>query len=154
MRRDAAEESNGELRRECRTFTRYLTGREPDEYVLTKYVGLQAAVVREAPPILPIDRVLLRAAASSASRTRLADVYARVFRPQSLLRRKLILAFAILENSGAYHRQFTSGGPGTLTAAVIGIVGSLAAFGVVLVLSILSFAPRHAWLAVRGDGLE
>jgi hypothetical protein len=154
MRRDAAEESNAELRHECRTFTRYLTGREPDEYVLTKYVGLQPAVVREAPPILPIDRVLLRAAASSALRTRLADVYARVFRPQSLLRRKLILAFAILENSGAYHRQFTSGGSGTLTSAVIGIVGSLAAFGVVLVLSILSFAPRHVWLAARGDGRE
>lgn len=142
MRSDTNEEQF-RLQRECRTFTRYLMRREPDSYVVQKYVGSHTAILRDALTILPIDSALVRFAAGGPFRTRIADAYARIFRPHGLLRRKLILVFAILENSRAYHQEFTSGGSGKYWVAWSRIVSSVAGFLAVLILGIVLFAPHQ-----------
>ena len=66
-----------------------------------------------------------------------------MFHPDCLLRRKLILLAAILEHSGAFHRDFTAGGPGRIGAAVVRMGTTLAVFALSLSAGILLFAPRR-----------
>ena len=144
---DPTHHAREELRRECRIFTRYLTGRDPDEYVLEKYSSMQPAVRADATAHAAIDQALVRTASAGVFRARAADAYARIFRPRGLLRRKLILLFAILENSAAFHREFTSGGRGSLGHALIRVALSLLSFGLALAAGAVVFAPQHVWLA-------
>jgi nucleoside-diphosphate-sugar epimerase len=137
-----------DLPAECRAFTRYLTGRDPDDYVIGKYLAVQSAVLRGAPPRAPIDDALVSFAARGAYRARIADAYARIARPHGTLRRKLILLFAILENSRAFHRDFTAGGSGAAWLAVPRIALAVAAFALALGIGIVAFAPRQ--LLARG----
>lgn len=136
--------SNGgadELLDECRLFTRYLVDREPDPYVLGCYVRLQPAALEGTTPLAPPDAVLLETGRSGLIRLRLADAYARVFRPQCLLRRKLVLTFAILENSPQFHSQFTSGVRSSYPAALARLAASMMAFGLALAASLFIVAP-------------
>lgn len=130
-----------ELLDECRLFTRYLVDRDPDSYVLGCYVRLQPAALEGTMPLAPPDAVLLETARSGLVRLRLADAYARVFRPRCLLRRKLILTFAILENSAPFHAYFTSGASSSYLAAVARLAGSMIAFGLALAASLFIVAP-------------
>ncbi len=89
------------LERECRTFATYLVGTPPNSYVCAKYVETHdhALQVRSH-----FDRLLLSVARRGALGAKLADSYARVFCPQALLRKKLVLLLAILETcSPSYH---------------------------------------------------
>jgi hypothetical protein len=130
-----------ELFHECRLFTRYLVDRDPDPYVLGWYVRLQPAALEGMTPVAPPDAVLLETARSGLIRLRLADAYARVFRPRCLLRRKLILTFAILENSAPFHSQFTSGASSSFPAALGRLAASMIAFGFALAASLFVVAP-------------
>jgi hypothetical protein len=132
-----------DLRGECRVFVRYLTGREAAAYVVDAYCRLHPAVLRDAPAALPIDSALTRIARTGPVRARVADAYARFFRPRCMLRRKLILAFSILENSHDSHRSFTSGGNDSLWSAVLRILTSLATFSLALAAGVAIFAPRQ-----------
>jgi hypothetical protein len=147
MRIDADNERFG-LQQECRMFTRYLVHREPDAYVVQKYVECHFAVLRDAPTMLPIDSRLVRFAGRGTLRTRIADAYARIFRPWGLLRRKLILVFAILENSRAYHREFFSEGGSNGWAAWLRIASSMAGFLVALTVGMAVFLPHHLFTLV------
>jgi hypothetical protein len=131
-----------ELRDECRLFTRYLLGREPDAYVLERYVSLHKAALGGAPALAPLDSLLLKTARSNVFGLRCADAYARIFRPQCLLRRKLILIFAILENSRGFHSRFTSGASSRYVFALARIVATLTGFAVALIASLFWIAPR------------
>lgn len=130
-----------ELRDECRLFTRYLVGRDPDDYVLDCYVRLQSAALGGTTPVAPPDAALLETGRSSLVRLRLADAYARYFWPQCLLRRKLILTFAILENSAQFHAHFTSGARSSCLAALARIAASMMTFGLALAASLFVVAP-------------
>jgi hypothetical protein len=90
-----------------------------------------------------VDEALVRFASGGPLRARVADAYARIFRPRGLLRRKLILAFAILESSRGFHEDFTSGhrGGGWSTWLVLARVG--AGFALALGLGIVPFGPRQ-----------
>lgn len=147
-RRNPAEDMDP--RRECLVFTRYLTGRDPDGYVIEQYVRMQQAVLSNEAAALPVDHALLAWASAGTYRARIADAYARLFRPRGLLRRKLILLFAILENSHAFHRDFTSGGSGSRTLAVLRIGTSVLTFAAALVLGVLVFAPRQLLSGAAG----
>jgi hypothetical protein len=84
------------LERECRVFTEYLLGCAPHPYVERKYADAH----RIAPAFSTgsrFDFFLIRAARSHRGITKLADAYARLFVPASLLRKKLVLLLAILE---------------------------------------------------------
>jgi hypothetical protein len=88
-----------------------------------------------------IDRWLLQVALTGAAGARLADTYARIFRPHGPLRHRLVLLLAILENSPHFHEQLdraTLGSP-------LGIMLELGATGVGflmrLALGLVCFAP-------------
>jgi hypothetical protein len=128
------------LQRECSVFTRYLTNREPDDYLLGKYVAMQACAAR--PDACDrIDAALLRVARLGVTATRIADAYARIFRPRTVLRRKLILALALAENSRAFHRSLTSGAVGSRAANGLRAAGAVAAFALALLTGVLIFTP-------------
>lgn len=141
-----------DLRNECRLFTQYLLREDPDSYVLERYVTLHPAALEGAsPPALP-DTVLLETGKSGLFRLRIADAYARIFRPRCLLRRKLILTFAILENSGRFHSRFTSGPTSSLLLALIRVSATMVGFGLALTASLFVVAPRivlGAWCSKR-----
>ncbi len=143
MSPEPSNESLERLRQECRTFTRYLCGRDPDDYVERKYVEGDAVVLAGASPVLAIDAQLTRFAAGGRVRARIADAYARIFRPHGLLRRKLIFLFAILENSKGFYGDFTAGGNSSLVVALARIGMSVAAFMLALAAGMLLFAPRQ-----------
>jgi hypothetical protein len=131
-----------ELRNECRLFTQYLLRQDPDSYVLDCYVRLQPAALEGASLTALPDAVLLETGKSGLLRLRIADAYARIFRPRCLLRRKLILTFAILESSGRFHSRFTSGLSSSYLLALIRIVASMAGFGLALSASLFVVVPR------------
>lgn len=88
----------GRFDRECRTFARHLLRVNPDEYVRRKYA--------EAHEVLPglsapdrFENMLVRFARAHRILAAVADAYARVFLPDGLLRRKLVLLLALLETS-------------------------------------------------------
>lgn len=153
MRSEVSAEQD-RLRQECRTFSRYLIAREPDSYVVQKYMECHIAVLRDAPATVPIDSALVRFARGGSLRTRIADAYARMFRPYGLLRRKLILVFAILENSRAHHREFTSGGDGKDWGAWLQIAGSMAAFLAAFAVGMVVFLPHHLLTLGAGKRLR
>jgi hypothetical protein len=81
---------------------------------------------------------------------RLADQYARLAAPTSLLRRKLVLLLAILETTPPHYRAIDAplaGGRGATVAAlaVRGVAATLAAVAAIVLL-----APLH--VVSRGTG--
>ena len=140
MAASLARDKETALERECRVFTRYLTNREPDDYLLGKYVAMQACAAR-ADARDRTDAALLRVARLGVTGTRIADAYARIFRPRTVLRRKLILVLALAENSRAFHRLLTSGAVGSRAANGLRAAGSVAAFVLALVTGLVIFAP-------------
>jgi hypothetical protein len=85
-------------------------------------------------------------AARGGWRVRVADAYARIFRPHGALRQKLTLLLAVLESAPATHREFTSGGSGV--AAAIGRSAlSLLGFGVAFLTGLLLLGPVHLVLS-------
>jgi len=152
MQTGASNPDADELRNECRLFTQYLLRQDPDSYVLDCYVSLQPTALEGASPLALPDAVLLETGKSGLFRLRIADAYARIFRPHCLLRRKLILTFAILENSGRFHSHFTSGLSSSYLSALIRIAASIIGFGLALTASLFVVAPRivlGAWRSKR-----
>jgi hypothetical protein len=140
--------SNG-LDIESSVFTRYLVGRDPSDYVRQKYRdGHRAIPYRLKADEDAFDVALVIVARRGALRTRIADAYARIFRPHGVLRQKLTLLLAILENSPDTHRQFTAGGRG-ITLAVPAIGGNLLLFLVSLLAGMVLLGPIHVFLRGR-----
>lgn len=90
---------------ECATFTKYLSGAAPDAAVLRHYRKALAArgLLDESDAF---ERLALRVARRGGFWLRCADAYCGLFARRSLLRRRLILLFAVLENSAGVHRRF------------------------------------------------
>jgi hypothetical protein len=132
---------------ECRAFTRYLIRQAPDRYTVARYqVGHHAIPFRRSGPRDAVDGMLVLFASRGGWRVRVADAYARVFRPHGVLRQKLTLLLAILENAPATHRQFTSGGRG-LAGAAGHVALALLEFGVAFLGGMLLLGPAHLVLS-------
>src|SRR5215471_16799085 len=86
-----------QLERECHTYVRYLCGRNSSTYITEKYVDFHRKVGAIEPD--PFDRFLVRFSTRNLLCVHLADSYARVFRKESAIRKKLILVLALLESS-------------------------------------------------------
>ena len=130
-------------------FTRYLAGKDPSDYERLKYrEGHRAIPYRLKGDEDAMDVALAVIARRGTLRARMADAYARVFRPHGVLRQKLTLLLAILENSPDSHRQYTAGGRGFLLAA-LAIAGSLVLFLLSLLGGIILFGPMHGFLGGR-----
>ena len=133
---------------ESSTFTRYLGGSDPSDYIRRKYREGHAAIpYRLTNDGDAFDAMLVVVARGGTVRSRFADAYARIFRPHGALRQKLTLLLAILENSPDTHHEFTRGGKGTV-AALAGITASIIVFSLSLLAGLLLLGPAH--LLLRG----
>ena len=132
---------------ECRAFTRYLIRQDSDPYTIARYQGGHRGIpFRRTGKRDAVDGMLVLFASHGGWRARVADAYARVFRPHGVLRQKLTLLLAILENAPATHRQFTAGGTGM--AGAIGRAGlALLGFGAALLAGVFLLGPAHLVLS-------
>jgi len=142
--------SGTELDRECRAFTRHVIGREADDYVRAKYRAahdrIPALHSRDA-----FDLFLVRFARRGRLLTKLADAYAAVAMPSSLLRRKLVLLLAILETCPPYHRildEPAGGGPVRALARLA--VTGLAAAASLLAAAVILLPVRALFAVTAG----
>jgi hypothetical protein len=140
----------GELRRECHVFCRFLIGREPSRYVADKYVSGHASLPAAGVDVL--DRALLACAGGAPWMTGVADSYAAVARRDALLRKKLVLLLAILENSPDTHLACDTAIASGRAAALSRIALSGIAFAGRLALSMLLFGFLHLATRVLSGG--
>ena len=137
-------EHTTDLHAECRAFTRFLTAGTTTPYVLASYERLlPSASIGAAAESRLIERALVSFARRGAVPARIADSYARFFLPRSLLRRRLVLLLAILENSPTTERPMNS----AIVASPVAVFGRLAVIGVAfaasLLVGVVLFAPLH-----------
>ena len=131
------------LTRECAMLHRYLVGSAPSAYAAGKYVAAhdQLPVLREAAGWF--DRLLLGTALVHSFFMRLAQVYARIFAPAALVRKKAVLLLAIIECCAP---ALTSIQAPRTRAPLIAIAAStvtVARFALELVFAALLFGPIH-----------
>jgi hypothetical protein len=86
--------------------------------------------------------LLLGFAAIGPVAARIADAYARLFHARGLLRRKLILMFAILENTPEYQQSFLDGGDGKRMKAWLRIGGAISVSWLMMGAGVLLLGPR------------
>ena len=132
---------------ECRAFTRHLIRQDPDPYIVVRYqdghrwIPFRLTGERDA-----VDGMLVLFASHGGWRARVADAYARAFRPHGVLRQKLTLLLAILENAPATHRQLTAGGRG-IAGAIGHTALALLGFAVALLAGVFLLGPAHLVLS-------
>lgn len=135
---------DADLARECAAFAQYLAGATPTPAMQAYYRRAHATIpFRAAGALVPIDRSLLGWARRGGLPLRLADAYARFFRPTGALRQKLTLMLAILENSPETHRWLNSGETGSGAGVLAGLLLTGLAFVAALALGTLLFGPLH-----------
>lgn len=137
------------LDEECEAFCRYLTRAAASPYVKHKY--------REGHEHLPtvprlwFDDLLLALSRRGAWGVGWADAYLRWFRPQSVVRLKLTLALAVLENTPPYHTAMTAGLTGTPLALMVRVAARGTLYLVQACVGSIVLAPLHA-AALLGPG--
>jgi hypothetical protein len=141
--------SRAVLERECRTFTRYLAGREASPYVVQKYCD--AHPVPLASPADPFERRLMTVAQWHPVAALVADAYARFFAPYGPLRKKLVLLLAILETSPRFFRELDRPPGGGRVAEALRVSARLLVFILALVVGVIVLLPVRL-LTRRPDG--
>ncbi len=130
------------LEAECRVFTAYLAGQEADRYVIDKYVQAHGAC-QGLNERTRFESWLGAVARANRRLTRIADAYARIFAPHSVLRHKLVLLLAILEISPPFYRALeTVRRRGTL-GHFLALTGHGVAASISLLLGSLVLLPAH-----------
>lgn len=130
------------LDRECSVFCRYLIGQEPDDYVKGKYrEAHRHAALAHVDPSNPLDSFLVKIAGISPWTTKVIDVYARVFRQSSLVRRKLVLLLAILESCAPFHVWLDSVDSNTIPLLFLRLLHRCLTFALLLVVAVLVIFP-------------
>lgn len=119
------------LVKECRTFSKYLTGKAPNHYVLEKYHRCHQII--NFTPADFHDKLLLKLASIHPIFTRMSDAYSRFFRPTSTLRKKLTYLMGILETTPPYSRYYDS----TDVGGIAGFVVKLGIKGITLALHLI-----------------
>ena len=137
------------LARECDAFCRYLSARPATPYVLGKYTEGHLAGVADRPHTGVFDDVLVRVATSGTLAARIADAYARVFDRGAVLRRKLVLLLAILENTPPTHAAFAPEHAESPALVIGRLVASGLAFVAALTAGLVLLLPAHALVRVR-----
>jgi len=102
------------IEQECRTLTRYLIGCYPEPYVTEKY-SLGHSATTDFTESDRFGRLLTRVARIHPLLTKMADSYARLFVPHTLLRKKLVLLLAILETCAPSYRLLEDTDSGSRT---------------------------------------
>lgn len=127
---------------ECRVFCRYLIRQMPGTYVYQKYrVGNRASNLDPTNEQGRFGSLLVGLASAHPSLTKLADTYARIFAPRSVLRKKLVLLLAILESSAPTHHYFDSVDASGKTGFLTGLILRAPLFLLTLALSTVVLLP-------------
>jgi hypothetical protein len=135
------------LARECRIFTEYLTGREPTAYVQEKYECGHQSLPRGRPD--RFDASLMKLARRGGLALAVSDAYTQFFRPTGVLRQKLVLLLAILENSPAFHAYLNSADDAGRLSVVLRLGFRGVAFLLTLLIGIVLLGPTHLILGDR-----
>ncbi len=137
---------------ECRVFSRYLTGQLPEPVVCEKYAdALTARQHRLLEVHGRFDALLLGMAAMHPLLTRFADVYARYFYSDSVLRRRLVMLLAILETRSAVFAQLDSPNCGGKTGLLVGMSLRSIASVMLLAVALITLLPLHLLFGRRSD---
>ena len=129
------------LAAEFRTFATYLGASGELSGPAARYADLHWT--SDDGELVPLDRWLLAFARSGPALTALADAYARIVRPYGVLRRKLVLALAVLEFSRGTHGHFDTARPARTLVSWLGLFGLGALWLTKLLVACLVFAPLH-----------
>lgn len=136
---------NSTIEEECRIFARYLIGYNPNSYAVRKYAEAHQVSTAFIPDT-PFDRFVLRVARSHWVLTKLADSYARIAVPGTVLRKKLVLLLAILETSPPTYRVIDAVESGGTLALYLRLAGRGAASLLSLSVGSLVFLPAQLLL--------
>ena len=134
--------SPGQLETECLTYTRYLIGQQASPYVLAKYrQAHQAIPALAAPPADPFDDFLVRFSARAPLAAALADAFCCRFFKRATVRKKLVLALALLECAPGSASAIDSPGSGGRTAALLRLAAGISSAAALLLVSALVLGP-------------
>jgi hypothetical protein len=140
------------LRRECEAWSRYLVGAAPSSAVVARYVDAHAqGVVESAASSRAFDRALVRLARGGTMAARACDVHARLFRPSGLLRRKLVLALALLEVDAASHERIDVATAGSRAGLVLRVGLEAVLFALLAGAGLLLFVPLRIACGLVGE---
>ncbi len=143
------------LEKECGVWSRYLVDRMPSSAVLARYQDAHAQGIVEGPESCStFDRVLVRVARIAPSLARLCDVHARIFRPAGLLRRKLVLMFALLEADRQSHARVDEASAGSRLGLNLSLGAWLVRFALLLGLGLCLFLPLRLVCGLFGTRAE
>jgi len=138
------------LDRECRVFCLYLVGRIPNDYVMRKYrEAHQSQSLRVGAHANPCESLLVRIARLNPLGTKLIDAYSRVFRPLSLIRRKLILILAIMESCAPTHASVDSPDSTSVPLLLVRSLQRGLTFALSLLIGVLAILPLEMLLRAR-----
>ncbi len=135
---------SGALTPECHVLTRYLAGAEATPYVVEKYQAGHAALhdTCGAAPTW-FEHLLLAVARRGPLGAGLVDSYTRWFNKGSVVRYKLTLLLAVLENSPGFYHPVTSAVVGARWAVVGRVMLTALREAVVLLLGVVIFGPLN-----------
>jgi uncharacterized protein YbjT (DUF2867 family) len=145
-------EPNATLAREFERLARYLGTRSPTPAATAAYVSAHPSVV--AVPADRLDRWLVAVGRRSGIGCALADTYARLARPHGVLRRKLVLALAVLESSATSHADYDTARSSTTLSAWLAIVGQGTWWAAQLALALILLGPVHLVARATGGGAD
>lgn len=138
---------------EARTFVRHLGGAGAEDRVVPRYLEAhRRGLVDATGPAAAFDRWLVAFARRGPLRARLADAYASVFHRGGLLRRKLVLVFALLETGPAAHRTLLAPARRGRAAFLAGALGRGLLALLFLLAGLALFAPARLVLRTPAPG--
>jgi hypothetical protein len=137
------------LNRECSVFSIYLIGQPPSEYVMKKYREAHQTGIFRGGAAQPVEDFLVRFASVGPWSTKIIDTYARVFRPFSLVRKKLVLLLAILESCAPTHAYLDSVDSNSTPLLFLQFFHRCLTFVLIVVISVLVILPAE--LILRGS---
>lgn len=138
---------------ECRLWARYLAGVTPSEYLTSRYIECHRRSEHFLAPPDAVDRMLLGIARTGRLGATLADSYATLLRPGSLLRRKLVLLVALMECAPPTSDLLDHPTARSSAGALARISYEAALSLLTLAVSLVLIGPLHL-VAARGRRLE
>ena len=139
------------LERESVVWCHYLIDAEPSRGVREGYLRAhRVGAVEPAGGSSAFDRALVAFARRGPHFARFADVHARLFSGSGLLRRKLVLALALLETDPDAHRRVDLVSRGSRSRFLAAMALWIASFALAAVFGLLVFVPVRLVCALIG----
>jgi hypothetical protein len=136
---------------EIDVFCRYLIGRAPDEYVVSRYRRAhRAGALSLGKRGSRFEELQVRIARISPACTRIADAYASIF-PGRRLRSKLVLSLAILENSPAHYECVSPPPRSSRVVFLAGACGTALVYGASALSAMVVFLPLRLAYGLFGS---